>query len=59
MDRVDSNIFRWAPTLVGCVGTWLELSGLVEAEGDGPPEALAGPGPNLVYEANRGSDDAS
>ena len=53
------NIFGQAPIPVGCIETQPELSGLAEAEGVGPLEALAGPGPNLAYEANQGSNDAS
>ena len=59
MDGVDSDIFGWAPTPVGCIGAWPEFSNLAEVEGDGPLEALAGLGPDLAYEVNRASDDAS
>ena len=52
-------VFGRAPVLVGCPGVWLESSGLAEVEGGGPPEALAGPRPILVTEANWASDDAS
>ena len=52
-------IFRQALVLVGHPGVWPESSGLAEVEGDGPPEALAGPGPILVAEANQASNNAS
>ena len=51
--------FGQAPVLVGHPGMWPGSSGSAEVEGDGPLEALAGPGPILVAEANRASDDAS
>ena len=50
--QADSNVFGWAPTPVGCLGVWSALSGLVEVEGDGPPEVLAGSDLDLAPEAN-------
>ena len=55
---MDLNAFGQAPAPVGHPGVWSESSGLAEVEGDGPPEVLAGSGPNLAPEANWASDDA-
>ena len=52
-------VIGWAPVPVGCPSMWLDISGLAEVEGNGPPEAWVGPGPILVAEANQASDDAS
>ena len=46
--------------IVAPVGdAWPKLSDMVEVEEDGSPEASAGMGPDLAYEVNRASDDAS